>query len=95
MSIISSKRFPFCLVIAWGMVLGCSQSSDVISTNLNACLIVTEADVELAIGTPVATGRQQNDRQCLYQAKRNGRNQVCIFADEQNPITNPSLAPLA
>ncbi len=77
---ISSKRFPFCLVMACAMVLGCSQSSDVISTNLNACLIVTEADVERAIGTPVAT-RLQNDRQCLYQAKRNPEETVTVEFD--------------
>ncbi len=81
MSIFSSIRPTFCLVIAWAMVLGCSQSSDVISTNLNACLIVTEADVELAIGTPVATGVRQNDRQCLYQAKRNPQETVTVELD--------------
>ncbi|HNA47303.1 MAG TPA: hypothetical protein PK312_08970, partial [Nitrospira sp.] len=43
-------------------LLGCSQSSDVISNNLNACLIVTEAEVEFAIGTPVTPGLRQNDR---------------------------------
>jgi hypothetical protein len=81
MSIISWKRFPFCLVIGWAMVLGCSQSSDVISSNLNACLIVTEADVELAIGTPVISGMRQNDRQCLYQAKRNPEETVTVEFD--------------
>ncbi|MGZ8383423.1 MAG: hypothetical protein ACXWWE_05380, partial [Nitrospira sp.] len=81
MSIFSSIRPTFGLVIAWAMVLGCSQSSDVITTNLNACLIVTEADVELAIGTPVATGVRQNDRQCLYQAKRNPQETVTVELD--------------
>lgn len=81
MSIFSSIRPTFGLVIAWAMVLGCSQSSDVITTNLNACLIVTEADVELAIGTPVATGVRQNDRQCLYHAKRNPEETVTVELD--------------
>ncbi len=57
---------------------GCSQSNDVLSNNLNACLIVTEADVELAIGTPVTPGLRQNDRQCLYQAKRNPQETVTV-----------------
>ena len=90
MSIISSKRLPFYLVIACAMVLGCSQSSDVISTRLNACLIVTEADVELAIGTPVATGLQQNDRQCLYEAKRNPEETVTVEFDPGQDGTNKS-----
>ena len=77
-----SIRPTFYLLMAWATVLGCSQSSDVISTNLNACLIVTEADVELAIGTPVATGVRHNDRQCLYQAKRNPQETVTV---ELNP----------
>ena len=63
-------------------LLGCSQSNDVISTNLNACLIVTEAEVEFAIGTPVTPGLPQNDRQCLYQAKRNPQETVMV---EVNP----------
>jgi len=45
---------------------------------LNACLIVTEADVEFAIGTPVTPGLRQNDRQCLYQAKRNPQETVTV-----------------
>ena len=63
-------------------LLGCSQSNDVISTTLNACLIVTEAEVEFAIGTPVTPGLPQNDRQCLYQAKRNPQETVMV---EVNP----------
>jgi hypothetical protein len=51
------------------------------SSKLNACLIVTEADVEMAIGTPVATGVRQNDRQCLYQAKRNPQETVTVELD--------------
>ena len=73
-------RFTSALM-AWAMVLGCSQSSEVITSKLNACLIVTEADVELAIGTPVATGVRQNDRQCLYQAKRNPQETVTVELD--------------
>ena len=81
MSISSSIRHTFYLVMAWATILGCSQSSEVISSKLNACLIVTEADVELAIGTPVATGVRQNDRQCLYQAKRNPQETVTVELD--------------
>ncbi len=74
---------PLCsALLLWATVLGCSQSSDVISTNLNACLIVTEAEVEFAIGTPVTPGLRQNDRQCLYQAKRNPQETVMV---ELNP----------
>lgn len=69
--------------MAWATILGCSQSSEVISSKLNACLIVTEADVELAIGTPVATGVRQNDRQCLYQAKRNSQETVTVELDPE------------
>lgn len=63
-------------------VFGCSQSNEVLSNNLNACLIVTEADVELAIGTPVTPGLRQNDRQCLYQAKRNPQETVTVELDQ-------------
>ncbi len=75
-----SFRVTSCVLLAWGM-LGCSQSSDVLTTNLNACLIVSEADVELAIGTPVTTGVRHNDRQCLYQAKRNPQETVTVEFD--------------
>jgi hypothetical protein len=66
------------LLIGWAAIVGCSPSSDVISTNLNACLIVTEADVELAIGTPVTPSLQQDDRRCLYQAKRNPKETLTV-----------------
>lgn len=62
-------------------VFGCSQSNEAFSNNLNACLIVTEADVELAIGTPVTPGLRQNDRQCLYQAQRNPEETVVVELD--------------
>lgn len=73
-----SIRPAIFLLFAWTVVLGCSKSSDVLSAKLNACLIVTEADVELAIGTPVTAGLQQNDRQCLYQAKRDPLETVTV-----------------
>lgn len=73
---------PLCLLVGLTALVGCSQSSDGISTNLNACLIVTEAEVELAIGTPVTPGLPQTDRQCLYQAKRNPQETVTV---ELNP----------
>ena len=82
MAYFSLRRPLLGLFLVGTAVLGCSQSSDVISSNLNACLIVTEAEVELAIGTPVTPGLRQNDRQCLYQAKRNPQETVTV---ELNP----------
>lgn len=78
MTVSSSIRLAYVSLLLGGSLLGCSQSSDVLSNNLNACLIVTEADVELAIGTPVTPGLRQNDRQCLYQAKRNPQETVTV-----------------
>lgn len=78
MTVSSSIRLACVSLLLGGSLLGCSQSSDVLSNNLNACLIVTEADVELAIGTPVTPGLRQNDRQCLYQAKRNPQETVTV-----------------
>ena len=82
MASLPSRRSLCSALLLWATVFGCSQSSDVISTNLNACLIVTEAEVEFAIGTPVTPGLRQNDRQCLYQAKRNPQETVMV---ELNP----------
>jgi hypothetical protein len=78
MALFCSIRPAICLLLVWTVIPGCSKSSDVLSSKLNACLIVTEADVELAIGTPVATGLPQNDRQCLYQAKRDPQETVTV-----------------
>lgn len=78
MTVSSSIRLAYVSLLLGGSLLGCSQSSDVLSNNLNACLIVTEADVEFAIGTPVTPGLRQNDRQCLYQAKRNPQETVTV-----------------
>lgn len=73
-----SRRPALAALLIGVTLLGCSQSNDVISNNLNACLIVTEAEVEFAIGTPVTPGLRQNDRQCLYQAKRNPQETVMV-----------------
>lgn len=78
MTVSFSIRLACVSLLLGGSLLGCSQSSDVLSNNLNACLIVTEADVEFAIGTPVTPGLRQNDRQCLYQAKRNPQETVTV-----------------
>lgn len=73
-----SLRLVSAALLIGATLLGCSQSTDAISNNLNACLIVTEAEVEFAIGTPVTPGLRQNDRQCLYQAKRNPQETVMV-----------------
>lgn len=70
-----------CSLFLGATVFGCSPSNEALSNNLNACLIVTDADVELAIGTPVTQGPRQNDRQCLYQAKRNPQETVVVELD--------------
>ncbi len=81
MSIFPSIRLRCWLLIACATVLGCSKSSEIISSKLNACLIVTEADVERAIGTPVASGVRPTDRQCLYQAKDNPKEVLTVELD--------------
>ena len=57
---------------------GCSRSSDLVASNLNACLVVTEAEIELALGTPVMQGERQNDQQCLYHGKKNPQETVLV-----------------
>jgi hypothetical protein len=81
MAIFQPKLLSCCLLIASASILGCSKSADFIASKLNACLIVTEADVELAIGAPVASAVRQSDRQCLYHAKSDPQEMVTVELD--------------
>ena len=91
MAIFQPKLLSCCLLIASASVLGCSKSADIIASKLNACLIVTEADVESAIGTPVASGVRQSDRQCLYHAKDDPQQMVTVELDAGEDDHNKTL----
>jgi len=71
-------RLLFLLISAFTLSVGCSRSSDLVASNLNACLVVTEAEIELALGTPVMQGERQNDQQCLYHGKKNPQETVLV-----------------
>jgi hypothetical protein len=71
-------RLLFALIPSIVLATGCSQSTDLVAKNLNACLVVTEAEIELALGIPVTKGERHNDQQCLYHAKRNADETVLV-----------------
>lgn len=54
------------------------QKTDAVSQHINACLLVTEAEAETAIGTPVSAAEKRSDIQCLYRAKRNTEEALAI-----------------
>ena len=64
------------------LLAACSAQTDVVSQRLNACLLVTEAEVEIAIGTPVTAPEKRSDTQCLYHAKTNPDDTVVVEIDQ-------------
>ena len=41
------------------LLAACSVQTDVVSQHINACLLVTEAEVEIAIGTAVTARKRE------------------------------------
>ncbi|MEX5220162.1 MAG: hypothetical protein NW701_20270 [Nitrospira sp.] len=71
---------PFLLLTT--AVAACTAQTDAVSQHINACLLVTEAEVALAIGTPVSAPEKRSDTQCLYHAKRNADETVVVDLDQ-------------
>ena len=71
---------PFLLLTT--AVVACTAQTDAVSQHINACLLVTEAEVALAIGTPVSAPEKRSDTQCLYHAKRNADETVVVDLDQ-------------
>jgi hypothetical protein len=71
-------RFLVAFIPLLFLAVGCSQSTDLVTKTLNACLVVTEQEIEVAIGTPVTRGERQNGQQCLYHTKRNPDETVLV-----------------
>ena len=70
------------LVLLSTLLAGCSAQTDVVSQHINACLLVTEAEVEIAIGTAVTAPEKRSDTQCLYHAKANPDDTVVVEIDQ-------------
>jgi hypothetical protein len=66
-----------------GVLLGCTAQTDVVSQHVNACLLLTEAEVAIAIGAPVSAPEKRSDTQCLYHAKGKGDETVAIEIDQE------------
>ncbi|MET0514434.1 MAG: hypothetical protein ABW047_03770 [Nitrospiraceae bacterium] len=64
------------------LLAGCSAQTDAVSQHINACLLVTEAEVEIAIGTPVTAPEKRSNTQCLYHAKANPDDTVVVEIDQ-------------
>lgn len=63
--------------------LACTAQTDVVSKHINACLLLTEAEVAIAIGAPVSAPEKRSDTQCLYHAKGNTDETVLIEVDQE------------
>jgi hypothetical protein len=70
------------LLLLLTAVGACTAQTDAVSKHINACLLVTEAEVALAIGTPVSAPEKRSDTQCLYHAKRNSDETVIVELDQ-------------
>lgn len=63
-------------------VLACTAQTDAVSQHINPCLLVTEAEVAMAIGTPVSAPEKRTDTQCLYHAKGSSDETVVLEIDQ-------------
>jgi hypothetical protein len=63
--------------------LACTAQTDAVSQHINACLLLTEAEVAIAIGAPVSAPEKRSDTQCLYHAKGNSDETVVIDIDQE------------
>jgi hypothetical protein len=75
-------------VILPTLLAACSAQTDVVSQHINACLLVTEAEVEIAIGTAVTAPEKRSDTQCLYHAKVNPDDTVVVEIDRNSAKEN-------
>lgn len=64
-------------------VLACTAQTDAVSQHINACLLVSEAEVAVAIGAPVSAPEKRSDTQCLYHAKGNTDQTVVVEIDQE------------
>jgi hypothetical protein len=64
-------------------VLACTAQTDVVSHHVNACVLLTEAEVAIAIGTPVSAPEKRSDTQCIYHAKGKSDETVVIEIDQE------------
>lgn len=64
-------------------LLGCTAQTEVVSQHVNACLLLTEAEVAIAVGAPVSAPEKRSDTQCLYHAKGKGNETVAIEIDQE------------
>ncbi len=71
---------PFLLLLT--ALPACTAQTDAVSQHINACLLVTEAEVALAMGTPVSAPEKRSDTQCLYHAKRNPDEMLAVEIDQ-------------
>jgi hypothetical protein len=55
----------------------------VVSHQVNVCLLLTEAEVAIAIGAPVSAPEKRSDTQCLYHAKGKSDETVLIEIDQE------------
>ena len=64
-------------------VLACTAQTDVVSHHVNACLLLTEAEIAIAIGAPVSAPEKRSDTQCLYHAKGKSDETVVVEIDQE------------
>ena len=65
----------------WSLLVvlsACTGQTDAVSHHINACLLLTEAEVETALGTAVSAAEKRSDTQCLYRAKRDAEEALAV-----------------
>lgn len=65
----------------WPLLLvlcACTGQTDAVSQHINACLLVTEGEVETALGAPVSAAEKRSDTQCLYRAKHDSEEALAV-----------------
>jgi hypothetical protein len=77
------RRSPLPLLPLLTAVLACTAQTDAVSQHINPCLLVTEAEVAMAIGTPVSAPEKRTDAQCLYHAKGKTDETVVVEIDQE------------
>jgi hypothetical protein len=85
-----NRLIILCLLVSAAMA-ACTARTDAVSPQLNACLLLTEAEVETAIGTPVSAPEKRSEMQCLYHAKRSPDETVVLDINQESGKDRRSL----